>query len=66
MAVFGYARVSTDGQMIGFPNRESFIPGRKGGSPSNTRGGSRIPELGPYGCVVGLTKDNASGIRLHK
>jgi RNA-directed DNA polymerase len=37
----------------GFPNRESFIPGRKGGSPSNTRGGSRMPELGPYGSVRG-------------
>jgi hypothetical protein len=40
-------------QTTGFPNRESCIPGRKGGSPSNTQGGSRMPELGTYGSVRG-------------
>jgi RNA-directed DNA polymerase len=40
---------SRNRQTTGFPNRESSIPGRKGGSPSCTQGGSRMPELGPYG-----------------
>ena len=36
-----------------FRNRQSYTPGRKGGSPSNTQGGSRMPELGTYGSVRG-------------
>ncbi len=41
------------GQRLAPQNRRSFTPGRNGGSPSNTRGGSRMPELGPYGSVRG-------------
>ena len=33
------------------PGPASFIRGSKSASPSNTRGGSRMPELGPYGSV---------------
>ena len=35
------------------PKPRSFIPGRNGASPSDTRGGSRMPELGTYGSVRG-------------
>src|SRR5215469_6616497 len=35
------------------PGPASFIRGPKSASPSNTRGGSRMPELGPYGSVRG-------------
>ena len=34
-------------------NRESFIRGQRVASPLDTRGGSRMPELGPYGSVRG-------------
>src|SRR5271169_3565510 len=34
-------------------NRESFIRGQRIASPSDTQGGSRMPELGPYGSVRG-------------
>src|SRR6476620_9745088 len=34
-------------------NRASFIPGRAYASPSNTRGGSRVPESGLLGSVRG-------------
>jgi hypothetical protein len=37
----------------GSRNRESFIRGQRGASPSDTQGGSRMPELGPYGSVRG-------------
>src|SRR5208337_1105741 len=33
----------------GCPNRKSFTPGRNSASPSNTEGGSRMPESGLYG-----------------
>src|SRR5262245_25170596 len=35
------------------PGPASFIRGRKSASPSNTRGGSRVPEWGPLGSVRG-------------
>src|SRR5262249_23185259 len=35
------------------PGPASFIPGPKSASPSNTRGGSRVPEWGPLGSVRG-------------
>src|SRR4051812_16829301 len=35
--------------MPGSPDRTSFIPGRVNVSPSDTQGGSRVPELGPLG-----------------
>ena len=35
------------------PGPASFIRGPKSGSPSNTRGGSRVPEWGPLGSVRG-------------
>src|SRR5437773_9187668 len=35
------------------PGPASFIRGPKSASPSNTRGGSRVPELGPLGSVRG-------------
>src|SRR5260221_9966247 len=37
----------------GSRNRESFIRGQRVASPSDTQGGSRMPELGPYGSVRG-------------
>src|SRR5512132_2872545 len=37
----------------GSRNPASFILGRANASPSNTQGGSRMPELGPYGSVRG-------------
>src|SRR5208282_939885 len=37
----------------GFPSRKSFTPGQNSASPSDTQGGSRMPELGPYGSVRG-------------
>jgi hypothetical protein len=33
------------------PSHGSFIPGRMCASPSDTRGRSRVPELGPLGSV---------------
>ena len=35
----------------GSRNRESFIRGQRVASPSDIQGGSRMPELGPYGSV---------------
>src|SRR5256884_6928438 len=35
------------------PGPASFIRGPKSALPSNTRGGSRVPELGPLGSVRG-------------
>src|SRR5262245_31239876 len=35
------------------PRPASFIRGPKSASPSNTRGGSRVPEWGPLGSVRG-------------
>src|ERR1700716_4244942 len=37
----------------GSRNRESFIRGQRVASPLDTQGGSRMPELGPYGAVGG-------------
>src|SRR5213594_1821071 len=37
----------------GSRNRESFIRGQRVASPLDTQGGSRMPELGPYGSVRG-------------
>ena len=39
--------------MTFFPEPESFIPGRMRALPSNTQGGSRVPELGTLGSVRG-------------
>src|SRR4051794_5470256 len=39
--------------MPGSPDRTSFTPGRVNVSPSDTQGGSRVPELGPLGSVRG-------------
>src|SRR3954464_9268827 len=39
--------------MPGSPDRTSFILGRVNVSPSDTQGGSRVPELGPLGSVRG-------------
>jgi SRSO17 transposase len=39
--------------MIGSRNPVSFTPGRVRASPSNTQGGSRMPELGPSGSERG-------------
>src|SRR3954464_7595193 len=39
--------------MPGSPDRTSFTPGRANVSPSDTQGGSRVPELGPLGSVRG-------------
>jgi hypothetical protein len=35
------------------PESASFTPGRICALPSNTQGGSRVPELGPLGFVRG-------------
>src|SRR3982750_3132620 len=46
--------------MPGSPDRTSFTPGRVNASPSDTQGGSRVPELGPLGSVRGaLSNDTA-------
>src|SRR5207244_5024945 len=37
----------------GSRNRESFIRGQRAASLLDTQGGSRMPELGPYGSVRG-------------
>src|SRR4029078_7691658 len=37
----------------GSRNRESFIRGQRDASPSDTRGGRRVPELGSRGSVRG-------------
>jgi hypothetical protein len=39
--------------MTGSRSRESFIRGQRVASPLDTQGGSRMPELGPYGSVRG-------------
>src|SRR5215217_2642016 len=39
--------------MPGSPARTSFTPGRVNVSPSDTQGGSRVPELGSLGSVRG-------------
>jgi hypothetical protein len=39
--------------MTFFPKSASFIPGRMHALPSNTQGGSRVPELGSLGFVRG-------------
>src|SRR6185369_9904368 len=39
--------------MPGSPDRTSFTLGRVNVSPSDTQGGSRVPELGPLGSVRG-------------
>src|SRR5215204_6477581 len=39
--------------MPGSPDRTSFTPGRVNVSPSDTQGGSRVPELGSLGSVRG-------------
>src|ERR1019366_3466644 len=39
--------------MTGSQNRESFTPGQMRALQSGTQGGSRMPELGPYGSVRG-------------
>src|SRR6202022_1536977 len=44
---------SSGWQTTGSRNRESFIRGQRVASPSDTQGGSRMPELGPYGSVRG-------------
>src|SRR5271169_6095511 len=48
----------------GSRNRESFIRGQRGASPLDTRGGSRMPELGPYGSVRGA-RGNSRPYREH-
>src|SRR6266481_940940 len=40
-------------RMTSSPGPASFIRGPKSASPSNTRGGSRVPEWGPLGSVRG-------------
>src|SRR3982074_304666 len=65
-SIYGYARCggavkkivprgkgSGGWQTTSFPNRVSFISGPKSALPSDTRGGSRMPQLGPYGSVRG-------------
>src|SRR6202022_3973449 len=44
---------SSGWQTTGSRNRESFIRGQRVASPLDTQGGSRMPELGPYGSVRG-------------
>src|SRR6202158_3906476 len=39
--------------MTGFLSRKSFFRGRSSALPSDTRGRSRMPELGTYGSVRG-------------
>src|SRR4051794_17249564 len=48
---FTWARMATLAD--GSPDRTSFTPGRVNVSPSDTQGGSRVPELGPLGSVRG-------------
>jgi len=43
--------------MTGSRDRESFIRGQRGASPLNTRGGSRVPELGSHGSVRGARRN---------
>src|SRR5208282_6168883 len=63
---YGNARFGSEARRIGRPgngsrgwpttgshDRESFTPGQMRALPSHTRGGSRMPELGPYGSVRG-------------
>src|SRR3954468_13474916 len=45
--------------MPGSPDRTSFIPGRVNVSPSDTQGGSRVPELGPLGSVRGALSNGS-------
>ena len=42
----------------GSRNRKSFIRGQRGASPLDTQGGSRMPELGPYGSVRGARSNS--------
>src|SRR5437867_5562896 len=64
--ISGGARYGSGARKIGRPgsgssgwpttgsrNRESFIRGQRVASPLDTQGGSRMPELGPYGSVRG-------------
>src|ERR1700716_1966213 len=44
---------SSGWQTTGSRNRESFIRGQRVASPLDIQGGSRMPELGPYGSVRG-------------
>src|SRR5271169_607375 len=48
----------------GSRNRESFIRGQRGASPLDTRGGSRVPELGSHGSVRGA-RGNSRPYREH-
>ena len=48
-----WTRMTPAGRATGSPSRSSFTPGPTSVSPSNTRGGSRMPESGPYGSVRG-------------
>src|SRR4051812_15830171 len=50
-AMFHLPLLSPD--LPGSPDRTSFTPGRVSVSPSDTQGGSRVPELGPLGSVRG-------------
>src|SRR6266851_2410594 len=45
---------------ISSPSRASFIPGRMCASPSDTRGRSRVPELGSLGSVRGASSNERS------
>jgi len=47
----------TGSSLAGFPRPASLILGRKNASPSPTRGGSRMPELGTSGSVRGVCSD---------
>src|SRR6266566_5164427 len=44
------------------PGPASFIRGPKSASPSNTRGGSRVPEWGPLGSVRGALSNERPAI----
>src|SRR5208337_424504 len=48
---------------IGSQNRESFTPGQMCALQSDTQGGSRMPELGPYGSVRGARGNSRPAIQ---
>src|SRR6266545_7735330 len=51
--------------MTGSQNRASFTPGQMRALPSDTQGGSRMPESGPYGSVRGA-RGNSRPYRDHR
>src|SRR5262249_23682781 len=55
------SRVSGSSRSLitGFLGRKSFFRGRSSALPSDTRGRSRMPELGSYGSVRGLCQEDA-------